>query len=107
MDKLNASGKTVSIGVCLVYVSSALVFLNWFGRSSGFDGGLSAVDPGSIMAYYMLAMLAIFGGLMLVAVLYRLDSLMRKPAPEWVYGVLALAVPAVIYFGMPPLPEWR
>jgi hypothetical protein len=57
------------------------------------------------MKYYVAIILSIFGGLMLVLVLYRLDSLMRKPAPEWVFAVFGILVPAAIYFGIPPFPQ--
>ena len=58
-----------------------------------------------MIKYYAAITLSIFGGLMLVVILYRLDSLMRKQAPEWVFAVFGILVPFAIYFGIPPLPQ--
>ena len=57
------------------------------------------------MKYYAAITLSAFGGLMLVVILYRLDSAMRKPAPEWVFAVFGIVVPFAIYFGIPPIPQ--
>jgi hypothetical protein len=57
------------------------------------------------MKYYVAVLLTIFGGVLLVLMLYRLDSLMRKPAPEWVFAVLGVLVPFAIYYGIPSLSQ--
>lgn len=57
------------------------------------------------MGYYFLVILTMFGGMMVVGILYRFDSLMQRPAPEWLFAALAIMVPGAIYFGIPPLPQ--
>jgi len=105
LKKIDANGLVVSSGSCLVYVSAAVYFLRLFAKSSGITVGLDAVESGAIMKYYLAMILTIFGGVMLVLILYRLDSLMRKPAPEWVFAVFGILVPFAIYLGIPPFPE--
>lgn len=57
------------------------------------------------MGYYILVILAMFGGMIFVGVLYRFDDIMKRPAPEWLFAVLAVLVPGAIYYGIPPLPQ--
>ncbi len=57
------------------------------------------------MGYYILVVLTMCTGMMLVGILYRFDSIMRKPAPEWLFAALAILVPAAVYYGIPPLPQ--
>ena len=105
MKKIDANGLVVSSGSCLAYVGLAVYFLRIFAKSSGITTGLDAVESGMMMKYYVATFLSIFGGILLVLILYRLDSLMRKPAPEWVFAVYGILVPAAIYFGIPPFPK--
>lgn len=105
MKKIDANGLVVSSGSCLVYVSLAIFFLRLFAQSSGITVGPDAIESDAIMRYYLAIILAVFGGVMLVLILYRLDSLMRRPAPEWVFAVFGILVPFAIYFGIPPFTD--
>lgn len=101
MKKIDANGLIVSSAACGVYVGLAILSLTWFAASWGVDGARVSSDSSGIMKYYLAVILTLFGGLMLVLILYRLDSLMRKPAPEWVFALFGITVPFAIYYGIP------
>ena len=103
MKKFDANGLVVASLACVVYVGVAILFLRFVAGSWGITSEPSAADSGGIMKYYVAILLTIFGGVMLVLILYRLDSLMRKPAPEWVFALFGIAVPFAIYFSIPSI----
>jgi len=105
LKKIDANGLVVSSSTCIVYVSLSILFLRYFAESWGIIGAPSADDSGGIMKYYVAILLTIFGGVMLVLLLYRLDSLMKKPAPEWVFAVFGILVPFAIYYGAPSISQ--
>ena len=101
MKKIDANGLIVSSVACVVYVCLAIILLSWFAAAWGIAGESTDADSSGIMKYYLAALLTIFGGVMMVLILYRLDSLMRKPAPEWVFALFGVVVPFAIYYGIP------
>jgi hypothetical protein len=83
----------------------AVLILRYFAESWGITGGPNTGDSGGIMKYYVAILLTILGGLLLVLILYRLDSLMKNTAPEWVFAVFGILVPLAIYYGSPPISQ--
>jgi hypothetical protein len=101
LKKIDANGLVVSSLTCVVYVGLSILFLRSFAGSWGITREPSTAASGGIMKYYVAILLTIFGGILLVLIMYRLDSLMKTPAPEWVYALFGIAVPFAIYFGIP------
>ena len=91
----------VSTLTCVVYVGMAIFSLRLFAESWDVTGRQEASESDGIMKYYLAILLTIFGRVMSVPILYRIDSLLRRPAPEWVFAVLGIIVPFAIYYGTP------
>ncbi len=102
MARLSTGGTVIAPVFCAAYVTLAVFLLRRLGIAAGFTG--SAVSEVQInpLGYYVAAIIGIFGGLIFVGILYRLDGAFWKAAPEWLYLVLALAVPYTIYWFIPP-----
>ncbi len=105
LKKINANGAVVATSICVVYVAATILLIRLFADKSGFENGLYAVTSGAIMGYYILVILTMFGGMIFVGLLYRFDTIMERPAPEWLFAALAVLVPGAIYYGIPPLPQ--
>lgn len=101
MKKIDANGLVVSGTACVIYVASAILALRIFAAKWGISEEPNNGHAEGTLKYYAAISLTVFGGLMLVLILYRLDSLMKKPAPEWVFAVFGILVPFAIYYGIP------
>ena len=101
MKKIDANGLVVSSAACIVYIACAITVLRVFAARWGISGEPNTGHAEGVLKYYAAISLTIFGGVMLVLILYRLDDLMKRPAPEWVFAAFGIVVPFAIYFGIP------
>ncbi len=102
MPRLKISGTIVAPLICAAYVGVAVFLLERLGVAAGMtDRAMSGfqINP---LGYYIAAVVGIFGGLIFVGILYRLDGVLWRAAPEWLYLVLAAGVPYAIYWLIPP-----
>lgn len=88
--------------LCAVYVGVAIVLLRRLGTAAGMLDGAKGDIQIQPLGYYIAAIIGIFGGLIFVGIIYRMDGTLWKAAPEWLYLILALAVPYTIYWFIPP-----
>ena len=88
--------------LCAVYVIVAIFLLERLGVAAGMVEGASGGSQIQPLGYYIAAIVGIFGGLIFVGITYRMDGSLWKAAPEWMYLILALAVPYTIYWFIPP-----
>ncbi len=102
MLKSKISGVFLAPFLCAAYVIVAIVLLERLGAAAGMIEGATGDIQIQPLGYYIAAIVAIFGGLIFVGIIYRMDGSFWKAAPEWLYLVLALAVPYAIYWFIPP-----
>lgn len=102
MHRSKLSGLVVAPLICVAYVGVVAFLLGRLGIAAGMTGGDVSNFQINPLGYYIAAIVGIFGGLILVGIVYRLDGVFWKAAPEWLYLVLAVGVPYAIYWLIPP-----
>jgi hypothetical protein len=102
MHKSKLSGIVVAPLICATYVGVVVILLGRLGIAAGMTGGDLSDFQINPLGYYIAAIVGIFGGLVLVGIVYRLDGVFWKATPEWFYLILALGVPYAIYWLIPP-----
>jgi len=104
MKQMRIHGTTLTLSVCLLYSGLAIVFLRSFADSAGISEGMDSSLADRLFDYYIAIVVVIGVGLLLLAILYFTDSVRENPAPEWLYAVLAIVLPAAIYICITPIP---
>ena len=102
MSRSKISGVFLAPFLCAAYVVIAIVLLGKLGAAAGMVDGAKGEILIQPLGYYIAAIVGIFGGLIFVGIIYRMDGSFWKAAPEWLYLILALAVPYTIYWFIPP-----
>lgn len=102
MRRSKFGGVFVAPFLFAVYVSVAIFVLGRLGAAAGMVDGANSDTQIQPLGYYIAAIVGIFGGLIFVGIIYRMDGSFWRAAPEWSYLALALAVPYIIYWFAPP-----